>query len=204
MMHSHCFSFQSTLPARGATVRLDTTLTGYLPFQSTLPARGATSFFWAISVSPKISIHAPREGSDREAPPPIMPIIGFQSTLPARGATGDHRCINDHPQISIHAPREGSDSTLPTAECAVGNFNPRSPRGERLTYKIHCNKAIINFNPRSPRGERHIYSARGVMPSGISIHAPREGSDASPARAICLKRYFNPRSPRGERRRAVS
>ena len=176
MMHSHCFSFQSTLPARGATVRLDTTLTGYLPFQSTLPARGATSFFWAISVSPKISIHAPREGSDLHSRRQSAPW-----------------------GISIHAPREGSDRTNAITHAPLAYFNPRSPRGERLTYKIHCNKAIINFNPRSPRGERHIYSARGVMPSGISIHAPREGSD--PCSPVVGGQWedFNPRSPRGER-----
>ena len=55
--------FQSTLPVRGATRPLDGCLCG-LQFQSTLPVRGATG----SSVSPgyhlRISIHAPREGSD--------------------------------------------------------------------------------------------------------------------------------------------
>ena len=57
------------------------------------------------------------------------------------------------------------------------NFNPRSPHGERLhppllAYNRH------HFNPRSPHGERRApASGRGRRCSGISIHAPRTGSD---------------------------
>ena len=36
-------------------------------FQSTLPARGATAIIFFASIFPKISIHTPREGSDRLA-----------------------------------------------------------------------------------------------------------------------------------------
>ena len=57
--------FQSTLPARGAT--LLTSVAG-LPevFQSTLPARGATPFQRDGIHHVGISIHAPRKGSDRK------------------------------------------------------------------------------------------------------------------------------------------
>ena len=55
--------FQSTLPARGATMFL--LLTGnLLKFQSTLPARGATSERQKLLCIECISIHAPRTGSD--------------------------------------------------------------------------------------------------------------------------------------------
>ena len=58
------FVFQSTLPARGATFesfkkRDEET------FQSTLPARGATPPQSLDGLCFDISIHAPREGSDR-------------------------------------------------------------------------------------------------------------------------------------------
>ncbi len=56
-------------------------------FQSTLPARGATFGSGGSSGTIDISIHAPREGSDRK------------TTLKI-----------DYRNISIHAPREGSDS----------------------------------------------------------------------------------------------
>ena len=102
----------------------------------------------------------------------------FQSTLPARGAT------------------------MPAAAGipVTGYFNPRSPRGERR-FSPNIFPAWHNdFNPRSPRGERHtgyrilIWPTRfqSTLPArgatgccyppccgqDISIHAPREGSDA--------------------------
>ena len=75
----------------------------------------------------KISIHAPREGSD-----PRIVCTGpgrptFQSTLPVRGATlggEDPSCPGD---ISIHAPREGSDEAGPKFCHFPRDFNPRSP-----------------------------------------------------------------------------
>ena len=60
--------FQSTPPARGATLFLRLTLSLGI-FQSTPPARGATSTGNPPNDSPKISIHAPREGGDPKSPP---------------------------------------------------------------------------------------------------------------------------------------
>ena len=78
-----------------------------------------------------ISIHAPRTGSDVFVAFIENRYELFQSTLPARGATS---------------------STVSSA-FAQGNFNPRSPHGERRmeTWK---STATIHFNPRSPHGER--------------------------------------------------
>ena len=67
----HCLSashppaaiFQSTLPARGATRLIDETV-AICPFQSTLPARGATLKRTVLTAGLRISIHAPRTGSD--------------------------------------------------------------------------------------------------------------------------------------------
>ena len=122
-------------------------------FQSTLPARGATP------------ANARNPGAQ-----------GFQSTLPARGATcrgGFHLPLL---HISIHAPRTGSDKRSVFVPCAVANFNPRSPHGER----------------RSRDGAP-------VLTKGISIHAPRTGSDKNIAILNKNSYDFNPRSPHGER-----
>ena len=58
---------------------------------------------------------------------------------------------------------------------------------------------MFYFNPRSPWGERPEVVVKRVVQRGISIHAPRGGSDlvhcSIPSRAM----YFNPRSPWGER-----
>ena len=59
---------------------------------------------------------------------------------------------------------------------------------------------MLNFNPRSPDGERLDKNNGLPIDSGISIHAPRMGSDVQLAGATANSGYFNPRSPDGERR----
>ena len=124
-------------------------------FQSTLPARGATRGLTGKPRLTLISIHSPREGSDKLVFVLIIVIADFnprsprgerhgqrgllckgeefQSTLPARGATIPYNAERQGGVISIHAPREGSDT--------------------HRSRKKYANKII-------------------------SIHAPREGSDA--------------------------
>ena len=148
--------------------------------------------------------------------------------------------------ISIHAPRTGSDEMQYVVLDMVRNFNPRSPHGERLN--CFRNSPCINafqstlpargataptpiitsrtqFQSTLPaRGATSGYTASNPQRSGISIHAPRTGSDAGtistkhtahifqstlPARGATARKfarnegmlYFNPRSPHGERRR---
>jgi len=80
----------------------------------------------------EVSIHAPREGSDRfifgvsvvnlvfQSTLPargatcgfvaiLVQLTKFQSTLPARGATSAPSVLLIDADVSIHAPREGSD-----------------------------------------------------------------------------------------------
>jgi len=58
-------------------------------FQSTLPAEGATKCRIAALHTTRISIHAPRGGSDHGRGACIIFAELFQSTLPAEGATMD-------------------------------------------------------------------------------------------------------------------
>ena len=60
----------------------------------------------------------------------------FQSTLPVRGAT---RQLARRPDLG-------------------GNFNPRSPCGERQMFSPAPCGASGYFNPRSPCGERRLYA----------------------------------------------
>ena len=102
----------------------------------------------------RISIHAPRVGSDAACSSAMGAPTGFQSTLPVWGATDGKLWINflagfqstlpvwgatDLPLkaagwvgISIHAPRVGSDLHNDVSRVAPFHFNPRSPCGERL------------------------------------------------------------------------
>ena len=100
----------------------------------------------------------------------------FQSTPPAREATVGVLRQDPEKDVSIHAPREGGDMhgnpfTRPSL-C----FNPRPPRGRRLTHG-GTGRGLLSFNPRPPRGRRLAARANPPMPENVSIHAPREGGD---------------------------
>ena len=127
----------------------------------------------------EISIHAPRTGSDKErelgAPVPLK----FQSTLPARGATWLDYQADDYPADfnprSPHGERRQHDADGQPRE----NFNPRSPHGERHMQSWLPCCCCGYFNPRSPHGERRAAHQWRTDADGISIHAPRTGSDVS-------------------------
>ena len=127
-----------------------------------------------------ISIHAPRVGSDCfNRFRPRMP-LRFQSTLPVWGATVSKLDTTETP---VHFnPRSpcGERPGVIRRERERRYFNPRSPCGERQLRPAGAG-AGGNFNPRSPCGERH-----GSMPHG----SPLEN--------------FNPRSPCGERPNATA
>ena len=168
--------FQSTLPARGATLRADGSKSGYTHFnprsphgerqvilivwacaslfQSTLPARGATPELAMVRGWLMISIHAPRTGSD-----------GFN----CRDANSK--------KISIHAPRTGSDPQTCVRNLWRSTFQSTLPaRGATVLLRL-TNRLHPHFNPRSPHGERHQSCVQPLGLVRISIHAPRTGSD---------------------------
>ena len=153
-----CFwrTFQSTLPARGATPVLSagrSLAANFNPrsphgerlsgrglarlaglFQSTLPARGATFIVGFAVNRAEFQSTLPARGATRLPRGCFCRHRLFQSTLPARGATRDAAKSGNHP----------------------GDFNPRSPHGERPL----------------------VYPAVEVA-LNISIHAPRTGSDST-------------------------
>ena len=72
--------------------------------------RGATLEILKGEIDYKISIHAPREGSDCYDALEKFTRDIFLSTLPVRGATKSKLFVVVDSVISIHAPREGSDA----------------------------------------------------------------------------------------------
>ena len=169
--------FQPTLPAWGATSLPSLRLRPVQYFNPRSPRGERHHYHLCAFDLSNISTHAPRVGSDPASPYQQPNVHKFQPTLPAWGATQPNRCVN----------------------AGAPNFNPRSPRGERLRYKLlgleqltfqptlpawgatHGQRLYSwnqeNFNPRSPRGERPVFPT-----------------------IIYCDLYFNPRSPRGERR----
>ena len=128
-------------------------------FQSTLPLRGATRAIFRSMDQQMISIHAPLTGSDCSSGWHTNRTTDFNPRSPY----GERRCHHSSRRhdflISIHAPLTGSDgaddnlfvgwnrfqSTLPlrgataafpALSISSGNFNPRSPYGERRTITV--------------------------------------------------------------------
>ena len=169
-----------------------------MQFQSTLPGWGATDAVRAANVLYKISIHAPRVGSD---PVGSAAFRGAEISIHAPRVGSDCTQFQGHNVllISIHAPRVGSDSTVMWSIRPDTYFNPRSPGGERpwtmtsTTWvrrfqstlpgwgaTLSSTPSVIppsHFNPRSPGGERPFKSVGPKYGGYISIHAPRVGSD---------------------------
>ena len=146
-----------------------------LIFQSTLPARGATEARQPQTNHCTISIHAPRTGSDGGLDCFHL-LLGISIHAPRTGSDTDEIRYSFWLEISIHAPRTGSDDDRIPVHQAAGDFNPRSPHGERRIV-MPQGRTRGDFNPRSPHGERRL-DRQG-------------GGDSTP--------HFNPRSPHGER-----
>ncbi len=100
----------------------------------------------------RVSIHAPRVGSDSDDWSVSPVSTGFNPRSP---------CGERRKRAVLFASH--------------GSFNPRSPCGER---PLKTNVAIGDncFNPRSPCGERPPTWTNSKI-SAVSIHAPRVGSD---------------------------
>ena len=108
--------FQSTLPVRGATTINSANLAANMEFQSTLPVRGATRQQLLHDMPQRISIHAPRAGSDASA-----------------CTDGGGRAI------SIHAPRAGSDVFNSNTTRREHQFQSTLPvRGATLYFPCAC------------------------------------------------------------------
>ncbi len=209
--------FQSTLPARGATGG-DAGQHRHRHFNPRSPhgeRRGA-----AQSCVPqrKISIHAPRTGSDHRGGQPHGANAPFQSTLPARGATivASYRALGFEFQSTLPARGATSGSTQRTSEFSFQStlpargatsgarrqdlcqhdFNPRSPHGERLCAKRQSRHAFW-ISIHAPRtGSDGRGGGRHPRLAGISIHAPRTGSDMSCKTQKIRKREISIHAPR--------
>ena len=170
-------TFQSTLPARGATGRSAGTTSIREDFNPRSPhgerlacgsKNAAQTDFNPRSphgerhVQQMIRAHKshfnPRSPHG-ERPTSVESLamnIIFQSTLPARGATLDR---------------------LPLFPCTL-NFNPRSPHGERHPHCCAVSQ-MCPFQSTLPARGATRHSCRVRRLDVISIHAPRTGSDGA-------------------------
>ena len=78
-----------------------------------------------------------------------------------------------------------------------GDFNPRSPRGERRASCLPSRHAD-NISIHAPRGgSDKTYILIGTMEAYISIHAPRGGSDTLMDAIREIMREISIHAPRG-------
>ena len=191
-------------------------------FQSTLPMGGATPTESCTQCMRRISIHAPRGGSDLHVKTKTGVDGIFQSTLPVGGATTRRIAISACDTFQSTLPVGGAttdkvddmtfaqfQSTLP-----VGGATPMC-RSER-----HGGKLFQSTLPVGGATLKKENLSRCKM--DISIHAPRGGSDkTATGKLTCsgifqstlpvggatffkffqknFSEHFNPRSPWGER-----
>ena len=163
-----------------------------------LPVRGATAQCRAASSAIRISIHAPRAGSDgRGTTTCIKEGISihatragsdsgansarpwtqlFQSMLPVRGATRDG--VNAVLSFLFQSmlPVRGATACLWCHPLCMPYFNPCSPCGERQG-KYKAVSAAIKFQSMLPVRGATDTPMRSTAKTVISIHAPRAGSD---------------------------
>ena len=104
----------------------------------------------------------------------------FQSTLPVWGATQVAALILSIGDISIHAPRVGSDPPSAAPFTVARYFNPRSPCGERHE-NYYGDLKLSKFQSTLPVWGATVWSQPLPVVRGISIHAPRVGSDVRDA-----------------------
>ena len=82
-----------------------------------------------------------------------------------------------------------------TRSSPPGNFNPRSPHGERQLQRRAEIADVVVFQPTLPaRGATIEYFAL-YLPHKISTHAPRTGSDTAYARQELEEMIFQPTLP---------
>ena len=143
--------FQSTLPVGGATVPHPPGA-GRLRISIHAPRGGSDDLSRQLGDCCCISIHAPRGGSDPNRIPCSVNDLIFQSTLPVGGATLEAVLALSYREISIHAPRGGSDLVCRPDGCAPMHFNPRSPWGERLGSNTTAVSTHCKFQSTLPVG----------------------------------------------------
>ena len=123
--------FQSTLPVWGATPRNRTEPAAHRHFNPRSPCgerlvSSGTPLLWH-----RISIHAPRVGSDDISLRDSEFEVEFQSTLPVWGATIPRSSSSSSALFQSTLPVWGATCRLTSKKRNRRHFNPRSPCGER-------------------------------------------------------------------------
>ena len=146
-------------------------------FQSTLPARGATGHLNRVGLRLLISIHAPRTGSDTSrGTMPLQSPKNFNPRSPHGERRRGRKNACAYHDISIHAPRTGSDIGVARQASPAQRFQSTLPARGATADAILQNICKIFQSTLPARGATFIIRIASKN-RFISIHAPRTGSD---------------------------
>ena len=183
-------------PRGGSDEKLWTVCASLLRFQSTLPVGGATPEVYSVSFL--ATDFNPRSPWGER--PDIIPIYCVGCHFNPRSPWGERlgSCSDRESQriISIHAPRGGSDPRTRMYLLWSGYFNPRSPWGERPVQRRRL-LWILVFQSTLPVGGATSYESGKFYRNGISIHAPRGGSDYHTRKGLSIMAKISIHAPRG-------
>ena len=186
------YSFQPTLPLRGATTSCSTAQCGscFNPRSpcgerrcSPSPPRGTARFNPRSPCGERRATEKKREN-----------LGSFQPTLPLRGATTPAPPSPEARVFQPTLPLRGATATGAPARRWSSSFNPRSPCGERRSSRPSTSPSA-SFNPRSPCGERRWRDLHQALLQRVSTHAPLAGSDGYSCSRPRLSSLFQPTLP---------
>ena len=147
----------------------------------------------------RISIHAPRTGSDNVPGECLTAQRLFQSTLPARGATQGFKSRRAHARFQSTLPARGATvwRRLLVHRCGISIHAPRtgSDLSSKLVFGIH--KSFQSTLPARGATSRQPEPAAA---SRFQSTLPARGATRRVQRLPFRQKNFNPRSPHGERR----
>ena len=120
-------------------------------FQSTLPVGGATFRCIPPQGICKISIHAPRGGSDVGQCTLAVRDTNFNPRSPWGERLCRYLCVSSTTKFQSTLPVGGATSLTTNHRTSHSNFNPRSPWGERPINTLTI-AVVITFQSTLPVG----------------------------------------------------
>ena len=162
-------------------------------FQPTLPLRGATGRADRGREHGGVSTHAPLAGSDRVTSGWSARFSRFNPRSPCGERRYFDRFLTCASKFQPTLPLRGATPLLHLPKCRVC-FNPRSPCGERLAhYARHLvDNHVSTHAPLAGSDQRGERVRSGVR---VSTHAPLAGSDEYEPLTIVTHQGFQPTLP---------
>ena len=142
-----CQTFQSTLPMKGATARgrfvhRRPRVSIHAPNEGSDPSPSPFEYKWR-----GVSIHAPNEGSDGVRCRLVEKSV-FQSTLPMKGATIDRAILAAALLFQSTLPMKGATKSVGDM-AEIQTFQSTLPMKGATQSQRHFSHSNIGFNPRS-------------------------------------------------------